>query len=512
LWLRITPRNERDRAPASTKLLEEMERQSFLRPNNDFDVMPIMSDSDLEGEHSVFANAPRVARSMALLAKKRQARKSQDMTRPRNDRKMWEDITTDDEDTFPRWAPVGQACGEKLVGETLPVEEGSASCEGLGWDPIGIGSTNTVAELLWDKSRASQNEASGTVFDKWSWSTSATDGNAEEEETPTSSPSQAEAQISQVFGKDETQVEMAIPPASLPSQASEVAYAMPLAPPAMQMILPFAMAPVAPVTVPPVAPLTQTGAVTPMAPVTSMAPLPSLPMAAMAPGPMPMPINLGMLPVLMSMPQPPNFGALAKSQVPTSQPEGSDNEGPPFGRAHRFHQKNSSMGVLSSDARSFTKKYNKGRLSIICENKVHFQGTVRYAVQFTEGELCSADGVGFILSSDLPCTRNIQKIVSIFVNRTGRICIRVHDEVERCPQRVKCLEIGDWLEVDADLVKQTVSFTVWPEDDSDPSFATVSFKETFRQARGRVGGLPRQPCGFLAVVIKHLGVSVNFGS
>lgn len=33
--------------------------------------------------------------------------------------------------------------------------------------------------------------------------------------------------------------------------------------------------------------------------------------------------------------------------------------GPPFGRAHRFHQKNSSMGVLSSDARSFTKKYNK---------------------------------------------------------------------------------------------------------------------------------------------------------
>eukprot|EP00434_Breviolum_minutum_P019503 symbB.v1.2.017203.t1/scaffold1336.1/size124716/1 len=61
-------------------LVKEMERQSFLRPNNDLDVMPIMSDSGLE-EHSVFANAPRVARSMALLAKKRQARKSQDMTR-----------------------------------------------------------------------------------------------------------------------------------------------------------------------------------------------------------------------------------------------------------------------------------------------------------------------------------------------------------------------------------------------------------------------------------------------
>ena len=76
---------------------------------------------------------------------------------------------------------------------------------------------------------------------------------------------------------------MAIPPAAnLPSQASEVAYALPLAPaPTMQqMILPFAMAPVTPVTaVPPVA---------------------LAPMAAMTPGPMPMPINLGMLPVLMS--------------------------------------------------------------------------------------------------------------------------------------------------------------------------------------------------------------------
>ena len=26
--------------------------------------------------------------------------------------------------------------------------------------------------------------------------------------------------------------------------------------------------------------------------------------------------------------------------------------------------------------------------------------------------------------------------------------IRVHDEVERCPQRVKCLEVGDWLEAE----------------------------------------------------------------
>eukprot|EP00437_Effrenium_voratum_P052786 CAMPEP_0181525510 /NCGR_PEP_ID=MMETSP1110-20121109/69005_1 /TAXON_ID=174948 /ORGANISM="Symbiodinium sp., Strain CCMP421" /LENGTH=504 /DNA_ID=CAMNT_0023656317 /DNA_START=74 /DNA_END=1588 /DNA_ORIENTATION=- len=187
-------------------------------------------------------------------------------------------------------------------------------------------------------------------------------------------------------------------------------------------------------------------------------------------------------------------------------------EGPIFGSTHRFHQKNSSMGVLSQDARTFTKSSNKGRLSIICENRVHFSGVSRYAVQFTEGELCSADGVGFILSSDLPCTKNIQRIVSVFANRTGRICVRVHEEVERCSQRVKCLEVGDWLEVISDLDNQTVSFVVWPEDGSRPSWATVSFAEILSKARGRISGLPRAPCGYLAVVIKCLGVSVKLGS
>ena len=34
--------------------------------------------------------------------------------------------------------------------------------------------------------------------------------------------------------------------------------------------------------------------------------------------------------------------------------------------------------------------------------------------------------VGFIISSDVPCTKNIQKIVSVFANRTGRICGLAH--------------------------------------------------------------------------------------
>ncbi|CAE7916037.1 unnamed protein product [Symbiodinium sp. KB8] len=181
------------------------------------------------------------------------------------------------------------------------------------------------------------------------------------------------------------------------------------------------------------------------------------------------------------------------------------------------------MGELEADGRTFTHGYSKGRLSIICEHRIHFQGIERYAVQFVDGELCSADGVGYVISCDLPCTKthgltdnsdplNIQKIFSVFANRAGRICIRMHEEVERCSQQVRPLEVGDWLEVTADLWSQTVSFAVWPKDGSEPSYATVSFQEAFRNCSGRLNGLPRKPCGYLAAVIKHPGVRVAFGS
>ncbi|CAL1139770.1 unnamed protein product [Cladocopium goreaui] len=503
-----------------------MERNAFVRPSDDWDAMPAMSDSDCE----VFADSPRVKRSLAL-AKRPQVGAAKELKMRQNDRKMWEDITTDDEDTFPRWAPQARLVAPPPLPAT---EEGSGSDgEGLSWDPICLGSTSSVTELLWNKTKLDAGAAGmqqGTIFDKWSWSTTASETAPQEqalgtlpvyeasvhnsqETTPKSSSSQERSvDISETEGLERADPPQFPGPTGLPlrqlpvdavpiqmpmlqSQAETAAYPtvaipqmpqMPQMPQIPQMILPL-VAPVAP------------------------APLAPGPLGPMVSGQFPM--NLGMLPILMSMPQP---AAPVKPQADEVARQGRDLaaiQGPPFGRAHRFHQKNNCMGVLSADARTFTKRYNKGRLSIICENKVHFHGSVNYAVQFTEGELCSADGVGFILSSDLPCTRNIQKIVSIFANRTGRICIRVHDEVVRCPQRVKCLEIGDWLEVKADLVNQTVSFTVWPQDPSaEPSFATVSFKETFKEARGRVNGLPRAPCGFLAVVVKHLGVSVNLGS
>lgn len=43
------------------------------------------------------------------------------------------------------------------------------------------------------------------------------------------------------------------------------------------------------------------------------------------------------------------------------------------------------------------------------------------------------------------------RIVSIFANKTGRICMRAHSEVVRSDTGVKPLELGDWIELQMDL-------------------------------------------------------------
>lgn len=76
----------------------------------------------------------------------------------------------------------------------------------------------------------------------------------------------------------------------------------------------------------------------------------------------------------------------------------------------------------------FTKddRFN-GRLSTISENQVRVGGVHRYCVKFHENYkdyLSVADGMGFVFSDHLPCTKNIQRIQSIFLNRKGQICCR----------------------------------------------------------------------------------------
>ncbi|CAE8621811.1 unnamed protein product, partial [Polarella glacialis] len=103
----------------------------------------------------------------------------------------------------------------------------------------------------------------------------------------------------------------------------------------------------------------------------------------------------------------------------------------------------------------------EGRLSVVSESRVHNDGIQRYLVQFTAGELSRADGVGFVFSQRLPCAKNIQRIVSIFVNQRGRICMRVFADIIRASAYTKPLEIGDWVEMAVDLQKQVVTFNIW---------------------------------------------------
>jgi hypothetical protein len=186
---------------------------------------------------------------------------------------------------------------------------------------------------------------------------------------------------------------------------------------------------------------------------------------------------------------------------------------PSFGSLHHFHEETQGTGVLSEDRRTFTKTMFKGRLSLITESEVHSSGVHRYSMQFTSGELSSADGLGFVFSPTLPCPKNIQRIVSIFVNRAGRICMRAQNEVRRSDIGIKMLELGDWISLVMDLEEQTATFAVYPKCGARPSTAVFPYGDVLEQLRQR---LPRgnmiKAVGHFACVIKNDNVQVVLGS
>merc|ERR1719161_2436830 len=137
-------------------------------------------------------------------------------------------------------------------------------------------------------------------------------------------------------------------------------------------------------------------------------------------------------------------------------------EAPAVGMLHYFHNECRTMGQVDPNFRSFSKAGYEGRLSVVSESQVRDKGVQRYLVQFTAGELSVADGVGFVFSPRLPCAKNIQRIVSIFVNQRGRICLRVFADIVRASAFIKPLECGDWVEMAIDLEGKMATFNIWP--------------------------------------------------
>lgn len=212
---------------------------------------------------------------------------------------------------------------------------------------------------------------------------------------------------------------------------------------------------------------------------------------------------------------------------------------PRITRFHSFHREVRHFGDLSPDGRRFTKRAFENRLSLVCEGTVQTGGTLRYLAQFSGGPLSTADGVGFVFCRKLPCPKDIQQIVSIFLNRHGAICLRAHSELVRLNTRLRPLSIGDWIEVEIDLNNATATFTLWPcDEDNEPLVGTFAYYETFMELRNRAprrvvqqkqGRVRREAhvaaggeetavtsldlqCGYLACVVKNLGVSLQLGS
>lgn len=169
---------------------------------------------------------------------------------------------------------------------------------------------------------------------------------------------------------------------------------------------------------------------------------------------------------------------------------------------HTFFKRGSSE-IFSNDHRSFTKKA-KGRLSVVSESRLHSQGIVQYLVQFTCGELSNADGVGLVFSPRIPVTSDLHKITSIFLNRTGRICKRTNEHVERIPIRLAQIEVGDWIEIVNDLDAQTVTFTIRPASGQPESSAIVCHK-----VLGKIPAAKVKSPSFLAVVVKNPQTTVR---
>jgi hypothetical protein len=184
----------------------------------------------------------------------------------------------------------------------------------------------------------------------------------------------------------------------------------------------------------------------------------------------------------------------------------------PFGKLHRFHDETHSYGSLSEDCREFTKTKFGGRLSVITEDKVHTSGVHTYLVQFSKGVLSSADGLGFVFSPKLPCPKNIQRIVSIFVNSAGRICMRAQAQVMRSDVGVKPLELGDWITLVVDLHERVATVTVHPKNGGKASSAAFAFGEALMNARHLMPKLPSTVAGHFAFVVKNRGVAVKVSS
>ena len=229
-----------------------------------------------------------------------------------------------------------------------------------------------------------------------------------------------------------------------------------------------------------------------------------------------------MAPMMVGMPQMGlDFGAWADQSHAEVLPKAHQMEGqaPPFGMLHSFHKEVRGFGLASHDLRQFTKGQDyEGRLSVISGSEVQKGGVQRYLMEFSCGELTKADGIGFVFASRVPCAKNIQKIVSVFVNQRGRICMRVFGDILKAKKHVRALQVGDWVEMVVDLENSIATFKVWPYESvasgfpEPQSIAEFNYGKRLAQAQQLASKPVKLNVGHFACVIQNVGVTVTMGS
>lgn len=189
---------------------------------------------------------------------------------------------------------------------------------------------------------------------------------------------------------------------------------------------------------------------------------------------------------------------------------------PPFGELHTFHRETLQFCGADPDLRVFAKgNHFHGRLSVVTESKVRNGGVHRYMVQLAGGNLSRADGIGFVFSRRLPCTKDIQKIASIYLNQHGEVGLRLFSKLDKAKEHVAPLEIGDWIEMSVDLDNNRADFGVWRwRTDGWPpvlhlaSAAGIDFGGILPDLEHTKG----RAIGYMACVVKNSGTSMRLGS
>ncbi len=145
----------------------------------------------------------------------------------------------------------------------------------------------------------------------------------------------------------------------------------------------------------------------------------------------------------------------------------------------RWHEESATMGVLSENSKAFTKEEFDGRLSMVTESSLHKSGVYRYVVYVEEGPMSVADGFGFVFSNALPCKKNIQKIDSIFINKKGKICARIHNEMEMLnTNSIGTIDVGSIIEIIVDLDKLEAGFSLYsPPRGIDPTTLSILVRD-----------------------------------